>query len=203
MYKLFLLSNAGYNNRKSAEKPEPNEDEVAVLEVLTIPDDKLRQVAEPVAAITPEILKILDDMLDTMYAENGIGLAAPQVGIMKRLIIIDVAQRLEDRRAPIFMINPEIISQSEETWTYEEGCLSIPGSYADVERPEKVTVRYMDRDGKQQELIGNQLTASCLQHEIDHLNGVLFIDYISKLKKSMIVRKHTKRKSKERDAHTL
>jgi peptide deformylase len=158
-------------------------------------------VAEPVAAVTDETRKIMDDMLDTMYAARGIGLAAPQVGVSQRILVLDVEQQGGDGEAedgedkapargkPMCIANPEIVWTSEETNTYEEGCLSIPGQYAQVERPEKVRVRFLDYDGKQQEIEADGLLATCVQHEIDHLNGILFVDHLSTLKRDMLMRK--------------
>ena len=170
------------------------------LEILTIPDPILRQVSAPVEAVTDETRRFLDAMLDTMYEAPGIGLAAVQIGEARRIITIDVA-REEEPKDPMFLINPEILWRSEdERSTYEEGCLSIPDYYAEVERPAKVRVRYVDYDGKQQERDAEGLLATCIQHEVDHLNGVLFIDYISKLKRDLVVRKFAKAaREKERN----
>ena len=132
-------------------------------------------------------------MLETMYAATGIGLAAVQVGILKRLIVIDISKN-EEKKNPLFLINPEIISRSKKTSIYEEGCLSLPGHFAEVERPAECQIKFVDYDGKEKELQANGLLATCIQHEVDHLNGVLFIDYLSKLKKDMIVKKLIKHK---------
>jgi peptide deformylase len=141
----------------------------------------------------------MDDMLETMYAAPGIGLAAPQVGALKRVIVLDI-DREDTKTGPLFMANPEIVEASDEDVIYEEGCLSVPDHYSDVARPSTVRVRYLDRDGKKQELDCEGLLATCVQHEIDHLDGVLFIDHISSLKRNMILRKLLKaRKEKERD----
>ena len=141
----------------------------------------------------------MDDMLETMYAAPGIGLAAPQVGELKRVIVLDI-DREDVKTGPLLMANPEIIEASDEDVTYEEGCLSVPEHYSDVVRPAKVTVRYLDRDGETQEMACEGLLATCVQHEIDHLDGILFIDHISALKRNMILRKLLKaRKEKERD----
>ena len=136
---------------------------------------------------------LLDDMLETMYAAPGIGLAAVQVGILKRLIVIDISKDKE-KKNPIFLINPEIIFKSKKTSIYEEGCLSLPGYFAEIERPEECHIKYIDYDGKKKEMKANGLLATCIQHEIDHLNGKLFIDYLSKLKKDMIIKKLVKHK---------
>ena len=132
-------------------------------------------------------------MLETMYAAPGIGLAAIQIGILKRLVVIDISKEKEKRK-PIFLVNPEIIYRSKETSVYEEGCLSLPGQFAEVERPAECSVKYIDYFGKEKELKANGLLATCIQHEIDHLNGILFIDYLSKLKKDMIIKKLVKHK---------
>ena len=162
------------------------------LEILTIPDPVLRQKSAPVEAITEETRRFMDRLLQTMYDAPGIGLAAIQVGEPRRIVTIDVA-REEEPRTPLFLINPEIVWSSEdERSTYEEGCLSIPDYYAEVERPAKVRVRYIDYNGKVQEQDAEGLLATCIQHEVDHLNGVLFIDYLSKLKRDLVVKKFTK-----------
>ena len=162
------------------------------LEILTIPDPVLRQKSRPVEAVNDATRRFMDEMLKTMYEAPGIGLAAIQVGEKRRIITIDVA-REEEPRTPLFLVNPEIVWRSEdERSTYEEGCLSIPDYYAEVERPAKVRVRYVDYDGKSQEREVDGLLATCVQHEVDHLNGVLFIDYISKLKRDLVVKKFTK-----------
>ena len=132
-------------------------------------------------------------MLETMYAAPGIGLAAIQIGILKRLVVIDISKK-EEKRQPIFLINPEIIFRSKETSVYEEGCLSLPGQFAEVERPAECSIKYIDYYGKEKELKADGLLATCIQHEIDHLDGILFIDYLSKLKKDMIIKKLVKQK---------
>ena len=162
------------------------------LEIISLPDPILRQKSAPVEDITDETRRFMDRMLKAMYAAPGIGLAAIQVGEPRRIVTLDVARDDEAKR-PIFLVNPEIVWSSEdERATYEEGCLSIPDYYAEVERPAKVRVRYLDRDGKEQEQEVDGLLATCIQHEVDHLNGVLFIDYLSKLKRDLVVRKFTK-----------
>jgi peptide deformylase len=162
------------------------------LEILTIPDPVLRQKSAPVEAITDETRRFMDRLLQTMYDAPGIGLAAIQVGEPRRIVTIDVA-REEEPRTPLFLVNPEIVwSSDDERSTYEEGCLSIPDYYAEVERPAKVRVRYVDYHGKVQEQEAEGLLATCIQHEVDHLNGVLFIDYLSKLKRDLVVKKFTK-----------
>ena len=143
----------------------------------------------------------MDDMLETMYSAPGIGLAAVQVGILKRAIVIDISKEDEEKK-PIFLINPEIIYKSEKTSVYEEGCLSLPGHFAEIERPTECHIRYIDYFGKTKELKADGLLSTCLQHEVDHLNGVLFVDYLSKLKKDMIIKKLVKQK-KELDKIVL
>jgi peptide deformylase len=164
---------------------------MARREILILPDKRLRLKSEPVKTINREIKTLLDDMFETMYDAPGIGLAAIQVGVPKRIVTMDLAKK-DDPPEPRVFINPEIISRSDEKATYEEGCLSIPEFYEDVERPAQVRVKYLDRDGKLQEMEAEGLMATCLQHEIDHLNGVLFIDHISKLKRDMVVKKFKK-----------
>src|SRR5262245_24127916 len=164
---------------------------MAVRPILVLPDPRLRLVSEPVKAIDDEIRQLVDDMFETMYDAPGIGLAAIQIGVPKRVITADLAKK-DEPRAPQVFINPEVLSRSDELSTYEEGCLSIPEIHEDVERPAKVRVRYLDRAGKPHEVDAEGLLATCLQHEIDHLDGVLFIDHISKLKRDRIVKKFTK-----------
>jgi peptide deformylase len=167
---------------------------MSILPLHVLPDAVLREKAQPVTEITADVLRLLDDMLDTMYKEAGVGLAAPQIGVLKRVIVMDVHAGKEHLEpAPLQMINPEIVTQSEETSIYEEGCLSIPGAHGDVIRPARVTVKYLDRDGAQQQIDATGLLATCVQHEIDHLNGVLFIDYLSPLKRNMVMRRYQKR----------
>ena len=153
----------------------------------------LRQKSEPLEQVDNSIRKLLDEMLQTMYTAPGIGLAAVQVGILKRLIVIDISKQEEEKK-PLFLINPEISFRSKETSIFEEGCLSIPGYFAEIERPAKCNVKFIDYNGKKKELETEGLLATCVQHEIDHLNGVLFIDYLSKLKKDMIIKKLKKQK---------
>jgi peptide deformylase len=164
---------------------------MALRPIIVLPDPRLRVVSEPVGKVDGEIRKLVDDMFETMYDAPGIGLAAIQVGVPKRVVTADLAKKDEPRNPQVF-INPEIVSSSEELSVYEEGCLSIPEIHEDVERPTRVRVRYMDLAGKAQEVEADGLLATCLQHEIDHINGVLFIDHISKLKRDRIVKKFTK-----------
>ena len=152
------------------------------------PDPILRKISQPIETVNNETKKLLDDMLETMYAAPGIGLAAVQVGILKRIIVIDISKEKE-KKNPFFLINPEIIFKSEKTSSYEEGCLSLPGHFAEIERPSECRVTYIDYNGKKRELKANGILSTCIQHEVDHLNGVLFIDYLSKLKKDMIIKK--------------
>ncbi len=157
------------------------------------PDPILRKISQPIETVNNETKKLLDDMLETMYAAPGIGLAAVQVGILKRIIVIDISKEKE-KKNPFFLINPEIIFKSEKTSSYEEGCLSLPGYFAEIERPSECRVTYIDYNGKKRELKANGILSTCIQHEVDHLNGVLFIDYLSKLKKDMIIKKLIKYK---------
>ena len=165
------------------------------------PDPILRKKSEILEKVDDELRALLDDMLETMYSAPGIGLAAVQVGILKRVIVIDVSKDKE-KKNPFFLINPEIISKSKNTSTYEEGCLSLPGYFAEIERPAECQVKYIDYFGKKKEIKATGLLSTCIQHEIDHLNGVLFIDYLSKLKRDMIVKKLIKQK-KELDKVVL
>jgi peptide deformylase len=164
---------------------------MALRDILIIPDKRLRLKSEPVTAIDKSIRALVDDMFETMYAAPGIGLAAIQVGIPKRVITMDLAKK-DDPPEPRVFVNPEIIAHSDEKAIYEEGCLSIPEFYEDVERPAQVRVKFLDGEGKQQEVEATGLFATCLQHEIDHLNGVLFIDHISRLKRSMVLKRFSK-----------
>ena len=161
--------------------------------ILTEPDPILRKKCEPLEKVDEETKKLMDDMLETMYAAPGIGLAAIQVGILKRLVVIDISKE-EEKKKPIFLINPQILYQSKNTSVYEEGCLSLPGQFAEIERPAECTIKYIDYNGKEKELKSDGLLATCIQHEVDHLNGILFIDYLSKLKKDMIIKKLVKQK---------
>jgi peptide deformylase len=173
---------------------------MALRDILILPDKRLRLVSEPVKKITSEIKTLVEDMFETMYAAPGIGLAAIQVGVPQRIVTMDIAKR-EDKTDPQVFINPVITWSSEEPSSYEEGCLSIPDIHEDVERPAKVRFTYLDLDGKEHEAEADGLFATCIQHEIDHLNGVLFIDHISRLKRDRIVKKFTKAaKRAEEDA---
>ena len=168
---------------------------MALREIIILPDKQLRLVSKPIEKVTPEIRKLADDMLETMYDAPGIGLAAIQVAQPLRLITMDLAKKDENGATepkPRVFINPEILSASEEKSVYEEGCLSIPEYYEEVERPAKVRIRFTDLDGKVHEEDADGLFATCIQHEIDHLNGVLFVDYLSKLKRDRVMKKFTK-----------
>ena len=164
---------------------------MAVRDILIIPDKRLRQVSKPVAKVDASIKKLVEDMFDTMYEAPGIGLAAIQIGEPKRIVTMDLAKKEGEKKPQVF-INPELVDESDELSVHEEGCLSIPEYYEEVERPASVTVKYLDLDGKTQQVEATGLLATCLQHEIDHLNGVLFIDHLSKLKRDRVVKKFTK-----------
>ena len=164
---------------------------MATREILVIPDKRLRVVSGPVKKIDKDIRALVEDMFETMYAAPGIGLAAIQIGVPQRVVTMDLAKK-DDPKEPQVFINPEIVSRSAEASAYEEGCLSIPEYYEEVARPSAVKVRYLDLDGKQHEVEATGLLATCLQHEIDHLNGVLFIDHISRLKRDMVMKKFKK-----------
>ena len=164
---------------------------MALREIIVLPDKRLRLVSEPVKTVDAELRALVDDMFETMYEAPGVGLAAIQVGVPKRVITADTAKKDEPKQPQVF-INPEIVWSSEEKNTYEEGCLSIPEYYEEVERPARVKVKFTDLDGKTREVEADGLLATVLQHEIDHLNGVLFIDHISKLKRDRVIKKFTK-----------
>lgn len=183
---------------------------MTILPIVIAPDPRLKQKSEPVKEITPQIRDLMDDMLETMYASNGIGLAAVQVGVLKRIIVVDTEwgspryrEEGEPRAEgfspgkPIKLINPEIVEKTEEKSVYNEGCLSFPGQYSEVERPAEITIRYLDEQGNPQTLHAEGLLATCLQHEMDHMNGVVFVDHISRLKRDMIL----KRLKKAKDQH--
>ena len=157
------------------------------------PDPILRKESKTVEKVDDELRRLLDDMLETMYTAPGIGLAAVQVGILKRLIVIDISKD-KDKKEPLFLINPKITSKSKQTSTYEEGCLSLPGHFAEIERPAECEINFIDYNGKKKEIKADGLLSTCIQHEVDHLDGVLFIDYLSKLKKDMIIKKLVKHK---------
>ena len=168
---------------------------MTVKKILTAPDPFLKQISKPVDEVTKEIQDLMDDMLDTMYDAPGIGLAAVQIGVPLRVIVMDISWRNEEGiKEPLYFVNPEITVKTKNLSTYEEGCLSVPGQFAEIDRPDRCKVKYLDYDGKEQILNAEGLLATCIQHEIDHLEGILFIDYLSKLKKSMITKKLSKQK---------
>ena len=175
---------------------------MAVRDILIIPDKRLRLESEPVKAVDKTLRALIDDMFETMYAAPGIGLAAIQIGAARRVVTVDLAKKDEPKQPQIF-INPEVTWVSDEKATYEEGCLSIPEYYEEVERPKSVRVKYLDLDLKPQEIEADGLLATCLQHEIDHTNGVLFIDHISKLKRNMVMKKFKKAAKKTEGAKPL
>jgi peptide deformylase len=167
--------------------------------ILVLPDPKLRQVSEPVAVVDDATRALMDDMVETMHDAPGIGLAAIQIGVPQRIVVLDLAKKDEPPQ-PQYFVNPEIVWSSEEKSVYEEGCLSIPEYYEDVERPARVRARYLDRDGARQEIEVEGLAATALQHEIDHLNGVLFIDHISRLKRDRVIKKFVKQAKQKESA---
>ena len=169
---------------------------MAVKTIITEPNKILRQVSKPVAMVSESEQKLMDDMLDTMYAAKGIGLAAIQIGIPKRVIVMDISKD-QDKNEPMYFVNPIVKNKNIEKSIYEEGCLSVPGQFAEVERPSKCEVEYLDYYGQKKILKAEGLLATCIQHEMDHLEGILFIDYLSKLKKSMIIKKLSKLKNNE------
>ena len=166
---------------------------MSVKTILTEPNKLLRQVSEPVKKVGDEERKLMDDMLDTMYAAPGIGLAAIQIGVPKRIIVMDIS-RNENKKEPMYFVNPVIKKKNIEKATYEEGCLSVPDQFAEIDRPKACEVEYLDYEGQKQLLKADGLLATCIQHEMDHLEGILFIDYLSKLKKTMILKKLSKTK---------
>tara|TARA_B100001063_G_C16755106_1_gene552670 strand:+ start:1668 stop:2186 length:519 start_codon:yes stop_codon:yes gene_type:complete len=167
---------------------------MTVKTILTEPNQLLRQISKPVESVGTEEQKLMDDMLETMYAANGIGLAAIQIGVPKRIIVMDLSKD-ENIKEPRYFVNPVIKSKDNLKSTYEEGCLSVPNQFAEIDRPKKCDVEYLDYNGKKKFLNAEGLLATCIQHEMDHLEGILFIDYLSKLKKSMIIKKLSKIKS--------
>lgn len=167
---------------------------MSLLPILTIPDARLKAKCKPLDNVDGRVADLMDNMLETMYKAPGIGLAAPQVGILERLIVVDVTDHKNEKPNPLAMVNPELIWTSDELAVTQEGCLSIPEIYADVTRPAQVRVRYVDRAGEVREMDADGLLATCIQHEIDHLNGVLFIDHLSSLKRNMVLRKYNKAK---------
>ena len=166
---------------------------MTIRKILTEPDPFLRQKSKKVEAVNDDIRLLMDDMLETMYAAPGIGLAAIQIGVPKRVIVIDLAREGE-KKNPKYFVNPEILKNSNVNASYEEGCLSVPGQFAEVSRPDKCKLKFLDYNGEEKILETEGLLATCIQHEIDHLEGILFIDYLSKLKKDFIVKKLSKHK---------
>ena len=166
---------------------------MTVKTILTEPNQLLRQISKPVEKVGKEEQKLMDDMLETMYAANGIGLAAIQIGIPKRIIVMDLSKD-EKKKDPQYFVNPVINNKDQKKTTYEEGCLSVPNQFAEIDRPGKCEVEYLDYNGEKKFLKAKGLLATCIQHEMDHLEGILFIDYLSKLKKSMIIKKLSKNK---------
>tara|TARA_B100000035_G_scaffold271953_1_gene247059 strand:+ start:471 stop:989 length:519 start_codon:yes stop_codon:yes gene_type:complete len=167
---------------------------MAVKTILTEPNKLLRQISTSVKEVGKEERQLMDDMLDTMYAANGIGLAAIQIGVPKRIIVMDLSKD-ENKKKPRYFVNPVIKKSDSLKSTYEEGCLSVPNQFAEIDRPRKCEVEYLDYNGEKKLLVAEGLLATCIQHEMDHLEGILFIDYLSKLKKSMIIKKLSKAKS--------
>ena len=165
---------------------------MAIRKILTEPDPYLRQISRDVEKVDDGIRKLIDDMLETMYEAPGIGLAAIQIGVPKRVIVIDLSK--EEEKKPMYFVNPKLIVKSKNNSTYEEGCLSVPGQFAEVDRPDECHVSYLDYNGEEKEMKAKGLIATCIQHEMDHLEGILFIDYLSKLKKNYIVKKLSKQK---------
>jgi peptide deformylase len=176
---------------------------MSLRHIITLPDPKLRLVSKPIERVDDELVRLIDDMIETMHKAPGIGLAAIQVAEPIRLLVVDIAKENEPR-APHVFVNPEILWRADERNTYEEGCLSIPEYYADVERPASVRVRALDRDGKEREVLAEGLMATVIQHEIDHLDGVLFIDHLSKLKRDRVIKKFQKSAKRSAEgAHVL
>ena len=169
---------------------------MTIQKIITEPNTLLRKISEPVEKIDNNLKSFMKDMIETMYEAPGIGLAAVQLGILRRVIVIDISK--DENKNPLFIVNPKILNISKEKTIYEEGCLSLPGHFAEIERPAECTLEYLDFNGKKKKLKANGLLATCIQHEIDHLDGILFIDYLSKLKKDFIIKKLYK-KQKEID----
>ncbi len=168
---------------------------MSIKTILTEPNKILRQVSKPVEKVGQEERQLMDDMLDTMYHANGIGLAAIQIGVPKRIIVMDLSKKEEEKK-PMYFVNPVIKNKNQTFSTYEEGCLSVPNQFAEIDRPKTCEIEYLDYDGKKKIIKAEGLLATCIQHEMDHLQGILFIDYLSKLKKSMIIKKLSKDKNK-------
>jgi len=174
---------------------------MSILPILVAPHPILKRKADPVESVDQALIDLIKDMFETMYDDEGIGLAAPQIGVSKRLLVLDTEQSSDKERGnPIAFINPEIIWESEELRVYNEGCLSLPGMAAEIERPDKIRIKYIDTSNKEQEIDADGLLATCLQHEIDHLNGVLFVDHLSSIKRNIIMRKL---KKTQKEANSL
>ncbi len=173
---------------------------MAILPIIEIPDPRLRAISEPVETFDDELQRLIDDMFETMYDAPGIGLAAIQVGVPKRLLVIDLQEEAEGVKNPRVFINPEFSDPSEETNVYSEGCLSIPDQFADVERPASIHAKWLDRDGKAHDEVIDGLLATCLQHEVDHLNGIVFTDHLSRMKRDMVLKKLEKLRRHQRAA---
>jgi peptide deformylase len=171
---------------------------MAILPIIVAPDPRLKQIAAPVKKVDAKIRQLMDDMLETMYLAPGIGLAAPQVGVLKRVIVLDIAHE-DEKPQPLKMANPELTWVSDDDATYSEGCLSVPDHYADVARPAAIKVKYLDENNAAKELEVDGLLATCIQHEIDHLEGILFIDHLTSLKRNIILRKLLKAKKSGQD----
>ena len=169
---------------------------MALRDIIILPDKRLRQKSDPVKAVDAEVRALVDDMFETMYKAPGVGLAAIQIGVAQRIVTVDTAKKDEPKQPQVF-INPELVGKSDDKNTHEEGCLSIPEYYEEVERPAQVKIRYLDLEGKQHEIDADGLLATCIQHEIDHINGVLFIDHISKLKRDRVIKKFAKAAKRE------
>ena len=177
---------------------------MALRQILTEPNKLLREKSLAVERVDEDLQKLMDDMLETMYSAPGIGLAAIQIGVPQRVIVLDIEwrdksestnnEKQEERKKPMYFVNPEIIAKSKNNSTYEEGCLSVPGQFAEIARPDKCHIKYLDYYGQSKELVAEGMLATCMQHEMDHLEGILFIDYLSKLKKLMIIKKLSKQK---------
>jgi len=161
---------------------------MTMLDIINVPDPLLKTLSEPVEKVDDTLRQLMDNMLDTMYGAPGIGLAAIQVGVARRVIVLDV-EGDDETKKPLYFVNPEVVWESPEISVYNEGCLSVPDHYAEVERPASVKIKYLDYDGKAQEQQVDGLLSTCIQHEIDHLDGIVFIDYLSRLKRNMIIKK--------------
>ena len=170
---------------------------MAILPIITAPDPRLKKACKPVETVDAGTRRLMEDMLETMYAAPGIGLAAPQVGVLRRIIVVDVSKE-DEKRQPFMMANPELIWVAEEDASYEEGCLSLPEHYAEVVRPAEIKLRYIDKENEIREMAADGVLATCIQHEMDHLEGILFVDHISALKRNMILRRLLKSKRAEK-----